>query len=140
MKEALPQADFLLLSGKADLDPSHQGLEDLRQAWPESQILSWQKGEASAIQALREAILARYEAAGAGSQNRLLIHNLRHKRGLEEAKKHLELALKSMDDGLTLDLTAAMLRAAQEDFAELTGREVSAELADQIFSRFCVGK
>lgn len=140
MKEALPQADFLLLSGKADLDSEHKGLEDLRQAWPESQILSWQKGGASAIQALREAILARYEAAGAGSQNRLLIHNLRHKRGLEEAKKHLELALKSMDDGLTLDLTAAMLRAAQEDFAELTGREVSAELADQIFSRFCVGK
>jgi tRNA U34 5-carboxymethylaminomethyl modifying GTPase MnmE/TrmE len=48
--------------------------------------------------------------------------------------------MKALQDGLTLDLTAMLLRSAAESLAEITGQSVSEEIVQAVFSRFCVGK
>ena len=43
-------------------------------------------------------------------------------------------------DGLGVDVCSQVIRAALEDSGQITGRTVSDELVENIFSRFCIGK
>lgn len=52
---------------------------------------------------------------------------------LEDAKKDIE-------DGVTLDAITVLIQDALTIIAEITGENVSEEIIDNIFSKFCVGK
>ena len=42
--------------------------------------------------------------------------------------------------GLGVDIASSVIRAALDDIGSVTGKTVSVELADTIFSKFCIGK
>ena len=65
-----------------------------------------------------------------------LVTNTRHIHALEEAREDLLRA----DATLGTDLAAADIRSALYALGRITGREVTADVIDRIFSRFCVGK
>ena len=60
----------------------------------------------------------------------------RHIHALAEAKAGLETA----DAAMGTDLAAADIRTALYALGQITGREVTADVIERIFSRFCVGK
>lgn len=131
---------MIFLAGKQDLDPQGRLLTELRKRFADAVVLPWSVKQPDHLRALRQEIEEACACRGASAAGTVLIHNLRHKQLLEACREHLDLAMDSMDQGLSLDLTAGMLRAAQEDFAALSGTQVSDALAEEIFSRFCVGK
>jgi tRNA modification GTPase len=57
-----------------------------------------------------------------------------------EARRSLDAALLTLDEGAPLDLIAGDLLAASAALGELTGRDASEALLDGIFTRFCIGK
>ena len=65
-----------------------------------------------------------------------LVTNSRHIHALAEAKAALETA----DAAMGTDLAAADIRTALYALGQITGREVTADVIERIFSRFCVGK
>ena len=67
-----------------------------------------------------------------------IITEERHILALSTALKHLESALAMAD--MPEDLIAEDLREALKALGEISGREVSEEVVDKVFSRFCVGK
>lgn len=127
-----PESKLIFLLGKADLDLPVR-YHDLP-----GPLLHWSSQDENALDSLRKAIISTYEEEG--GQQEVLLHNLRHQACLEEAASHLTMAIEGMEKGLSLDLFAGMLRAALEALARLTGESVSEEIAEAIFSRFCVGK
>jgi len=68
------------------------------------------------------------------------INNFRHFDALSRASKLLDLAIQSLSDGATLDIVAADIRAAWNAVASITGANVTNQLLDEIFSKFCLGK
>ena len=85
------------------------------------------------IEELRErmaALLLTKEAESA------LVTNSRHIHALAEAKAALETA----DAAMGTDLAAADIRTALYALGQITGREVTADVIERIFSRFCVGE
>ena len=50
------------------------------------------------------------------------------------------MAIEALEDGLGVEVCSAALRACLDEIGEVTGKTVSATLADTIFSRFCIGK
>ena len=85
------------------------------------------------IEELRErmaALLLTKEAESA------LVTNSRHIHALAEAKAALETA----DAAMGTDLAAADIRTALYALGQITGREVTSDVIERIFSRFCVGK
>jgi tRNA modification GTPase len=66
--------------------------------------------------------------------------NARQRRLLSEAAALLQCAEEGWTEGRTLDQVADDLHQARHLLARLVGEEVSADLLDEIFSRFCIGK
>ena len=92
------------------------------------------------IDKLEDAIIDYYNELGGGASEGLLITNSRHYSKFLKASKKLALALDALDNGLGTEVCASALRACLDEIGEVTGKTVSATLADTIFSRFCIGK
>lgn len=65
-----------------------------------------------------------------------LVTNTRHIHALMEARD----ALEDADISLGADILASNVRTALYSLGSITGREVTGDVIDRIFSRFCVGK
>lgn len=103
-------------------------------------LLFWTSSNVELLENIHRVVADKFAALGNRSSAEILIHNIRHKELLENAAQALNLAEDSLLSGQTPDITAAMLRNAVEALARMSGSEVSDELIESIFSRFCVGK
>lgn len=70
----------------------------------------------------------------------IFITNARHKEALVNAKKSLELVLVSIDNEMPEDFFSIDLMGAYEELGYIIGEEVSDDLVNEIFSKFCMGK
>ena len=70
----------------------------------------------------------------------LIITNERHKNLIRVAIKNLQEARKSVEDNMPIDIIAISLKNVLSNLGEITGEEVSEEIINEIFSRFCLGK
>lgn len=59
---------------------------------------------------------------------------------LKRAISSLEKAVNELDRGITLDAVTVLVNEALQIIGELTGENVTEEVINNIFSRFCVGK
>ena len=69
-----------------------------------------------------------------------ILTSLRHKQLVDESAALLEKALESLAAGHPLDVFSYDLRLSCEKLCEILGKNVTDEVIDNIFSRFCVGK
>lgn len=66
--------------------------------------------------------------------------NLRHREGLMRAQESLARAIEACKAGVLVDLLSIDIKEAIVALGEISGEEVSEEVIDSIFERFCVGK
>ncbi|MBE7027226.1 MAG: tRNA uridine-5-carboxymethylaminomethyl(34) synthesis GTPase MnmE [Ruminococcaceae bacterium] len=69
-----------------------------------------------------------------------LVSNMRHSEALKSAKSSLAGALDTLKSGMPMDMCTIDVSAALESLGLITGQGVSADIVDEIFARFCVGK
>ena len=74
------------------------------------------------------------------SNNELLITNERHKERIHEAIESLNLVMDSIDNNMPEDFMTIDLMSAYASLGEIIGEEISEDLANEIFSKFCMGK
>lgn len=72
--------------------------------------------------------------------NEVYITNIRHKEALSETKNSLLLVQKSIEDNMPEDFYAIDLMNAYTSLGLIIGEEVSDDLVNEIFSKFCMGK
>ena len=72
--------------------------------------------------------------------NEVLITNIRHKNLISKAIKDVKKAKETLDKKMPLDIIAIFMKDILEDLAEITGEEVTEDIIDKIFSKFCLGK
>lgn len=70
----------------------------------------------------------------------MYITNARQEEALKNAAESLDLVQKSISDGMPEDLYTVDLMDAYEQLGLITGESVEDDLADEIFSKFCMGK
>ena len=69
-----------------------------------------------------------------------LLANLRQKQHCENALASVNEALDGAVAGITFDAINVMIDSAAEELLSLTGKKANAEVVNNIFSKFCVGK
>lgn len=92
------------------------------------------------IDKLEDVITSYYDSLGGGQSEGLLITNSRHYSKFNKGLKKLDMAIEALENGLGVEVCSSALRACLDEIGEVTGKTVSATLADTIFSRFCIGK
>lgn len=70
----------------------------------------------------------------------IYITSIRHKNLLDEAYKSLLLVQSGFDAGVSEDFLTIDLMTAYEKLGAVIGEEIEDDLADRIFSKFCMGK
>ena len=81
-----------------------------------------------------------YESAGGLNASDITVLSARHADLLRSAAGKLDEAIGILKSGLGVDVCSQVIRAALDDSGQITGRVVSDELVETIFSRFCIGK
>ena len=92
------------------------------------------------IDKLEDIITSYYDSLGGGQSEGLLITNSRHYSKFNKGVKKLDMAIEALEEGLGVEVCSSALRSCLDEIGEVTGKTVSATLADTIFSRFCIGK
>ena len=74
-----------------------------------------------------------------GGENPIFLA-LEQETALKNAFEDLQKTAVALKECLPLEFVAADLKRAAEHLGRLSGRQVTEEILDQIFSRFCLGK
>ena len=73
-------------------------------------------------------------------ENGVLVTNIRHKKLIEEALKHLEEAKIALESNMPVDIISINVKEVLQDLGKITGENVSEDVIKEIFSKFCLGK
>lgn len=119
---------------------------DLPPAWLESEVAA---GNAKTVRVSATtgqglADLRRQIAAALSERDDLrdppAITNVRHLALVEDAGASIQRAALALDSGATEELVLTDLTRARRALEEVTGRRTSADVIDEIFRKFCIGK
>lgn len=69
-----------------------------------------------------------------------IITNLRHKNAIDKATEKIKKAEETILCGIPIDIISVDLKEAMEELAKITGENVSADIINEIFAKFCLGK
>jgi len=92
------------------------------------------------IEALQEKIVSLFEIGDLRANDDVYLSNLRHIQLMEQCLESVEKAIQAMKDGIPVDLIVVDLYDAWHCLKEILGEEAKADLLDELFSRFCIGK
>jgi len=136
LKQTARRKPLLTLWNKADINP----LPSPAETGGDYISISAKTGkgiaelEAVIVQTIQERFNAADERAAAS------LGTVRQKNLVEAAAAALEEALALAEQGQPLDLIAPLLREAVNSLGEITGEVSTADILEEMFSKFCVGK
>ncbi len=81
-----------------------------------------------------------FELGEINSENGIIITNMRHKNQIILAKKSIEEAIESVNNKYPIDMVAIPMKQCLEELGKITGENVSEDIINEIFSKFCLGK
>jgi tRNA modification GTPase len=132
------RAPLLLALNKADL-PAALGEVEARALWPGAPLVHLSTLTREGVAPL-EAAITRLALSGEAQMADPLVASARHADALRRAGESLAAAQQTLGQRDPLDFVAIDLRDALEALGEITGETATADLLDQIFAQFCIGK
>ncbi|HON58363.1 MAG TPA: tRNA uridine-5-carboxymethylaminomethyl(34) synthesis GTPase MnmE [Smithella sp.] len=124
---------------KSDL-PAAWNIEDAKKFVPaDKKIIRISAKFGNGLEELKKTIIASHgdEDKSAGA---VMVINLRHKLALEKALRLLQSAEENLMSGASMEFTVFDMREALDSLDEITGRKITDDILDRIFSSFCIGK
>ncbi|MBR3255641.1 MAG: tRNA uridine-5-carboxymethylaminomethyl(34) synthesis GTPase MnmE [Clostridia bacterium] len=72
--------------------------------------------------------------------NEIVITNLRHKNLISKAIDNVKKAKETLENSMPSDIVAINIKEILESLGEITGEEVTDNIINEIFAKFCLGK
>lgn len=69
-----------------------------------------------------------------------IITNIRHKQSIKNAKDSINRAIDVIKQKMPIDITAIYFKQSIEEINKITGENVTDDIINEIFSKFCLGK
>lgn len=159
-KEAMGQADLILLVLDAE-----KGIEEgdrwlMEQAPPSKTIVIWNKNdlphemtavqfphcvsisakEKTGLDLLRDKIDAVIWENGPPSRDEVLVTNVRHKEALLQAIEACQATYNGLKTGISPEFLCIDMRSCLNALGQIIGTNISEDILSAIFSNFCIGK
>ena len=81
-----------------------------------------------------------FNAKEIANDNSSIITNIRHKEAIVKAKNNIIKVGETLENGLPIDIIAIYFKEALEELNKITGENVTEDIINEIFSKFCLGK
>ena len=136
--EKIRDRKCIVLLNKTDLKQilDQKELEDLTG----KKVIPFSAKNSIGIDKLESEIYELFFSNSISFNDQIIITNLRHKNCLINAEDSLNEVLNSINLGLPEDFFTIDLMHAYEELGYILGEEVSEDLINEIFSKFCMGK
>ena len=72
--------------------------------------------------------------------NEILITNVRHKNLISKSIHDIENTKQTINDNMPTDIIAIFIKEILEDLGQITGEEITEDIINEIFAKFCLGK
>lgn len=92
------------------------------------------------IQELYDAINNMFNMGDIESDNSMVITNARHKNQIKKAEYNIKQSIDTIIQNLPIDIIGIYIKEALSDLGTITGQNVSEDIINEIFSKFCLGK
>jgi tRNA modification GTPase len=132
--------NILLAINKTDLPPAWETSEIAGLFSPEVKIIRISAKFGAGLTELKNMLVDICLGDNVINTGVVMITNMRHKTALEKALDNVTAAKNSITEGMSPEFAAFELREALDNLDEITGRKISDEVLDKIFSSFCIGK
>jgi tRNA modification GTPase len=96
--------------------------------------------ERTHLEDLKGSLLNAVADAGELEREGVMITNVRHKRCVAEARKHLQKGIGSYQQGMSEEFPLYDFRKALDSIGQITGATTVDDILQEIFSTFCIGK
>lgn len=128
----------IILLNKKDLEKTETTEEDFKKY--SKDILEVSIKDDDGIEELYNRMLNLFTNKEIKAENAEIITNIRHKEAISDALKSIISAENTINDGMTIDITAIYFKEAIENLNKITGEDVTDDIINDIFSKFCLGK
>ena len=130
----------IILFNKSDLI-SKVSLEEIKNLLDKNVIIiKTSTKENTGIEDFEDAVKKLFFNGEIYFEDEIMITNLRHKEALQETLESLMQVNKSLEAGMPEDFYSIDLMNAYSSLGKIIGEEVSDDLVNEIFSKFCMGK
>ena len=135
---SLKERNSIILLNKKDLNISKLQEEQL-QAYSNN-ILEVSVKENEGIEELYDKMAQIFNVGEIDTENTSIITNIRHKQAIKNAKDSINQAVEVIGNMMPVDITAIYFKQAIEEINKITGENVTDDIINEIFSKFCLGK
>lgn len=138
---SLGEKETIVLLNKSDL-PQRVSEEEIRSILPREDIpvLIFSSKEGEGLSSLEKTIQDVFFQGKVKYNDEIVVTNLRQKEALQAAERSLQEVLSSIERGMPEDFYSIDLMDAYTSLGKIIGEEVSDDLINEIFSKFCMGK
>lgn len=130
----------IVLFNKSDLI-SEISLDELKNFFSNNVIIiKTSTKENIGVEDLEKAVRKLFFSGKIDLDNEIMITSLRHKESLQESLESLNLVKESLKAGMPEDFYSIDLMNSYVSLGKIIGEEISDDLMNEIFSKFCMGK
>lgn len=132
--QEIPKEKSILVWNKCDLP--HQELPELGF----SHVACTSALEKTGLEKLKQEIEKIIWKHGPPSKEEVVITNIRHKESLEAASKAIGALMEGLNTGISPEFLHIEVREGLNSLGKIMGTNVSEDILNAIFSKFCIGK
>lgn len=137
--DLIKDKNAIILLNKVDIkDNELENREELIKT--NKKIIKISAKNGNGIDELYKEIEKLFDIDGINTDKETIITNIRHKNQIELAIKNLDEAIETVKNNLPIDIISISIKQSLEELGKITGENVSEDIINQIFSKFCLGK
>ena len=137
--EIIKDKECIILLNKIDVLSENIELEKRLKSINKN-ILKISAMEDIGIQQLFDKIVEIYSFNNDSLSNDVLISNERHKNLIQKARIEIDEAINATENDMYIDIISIYITNAMNYLAEITGNNVTDDVINEIFKKFCLGK
>ena len=129
----------IILLNKVDLKENNlEKSEELKKL--NKRIIKISAKNGNGIEELYNEIENMFQIKNLETDGEIIITNIRHKNQIEYAINNINEAINAVKNNLPIDIISISIKQTLEDLGKITGENVSEDIINEIFSKFCLGK
>lgn len=137
--ELIKNKTSIVLLNKSDL--SEKNLETVNYIHEKNKIvIEASMRSKKGIDELNSKIVELFKVNEIDTGSETIITNIRHKNQIHKALVSIEEAINAVRNDLPIDISAIAIKQTLEELGYITGDNVSEDIIQEIFSKFCLGK
>lgn len=138
--ELVKGKETIVLINKIDVNGGGISAEEAGRLACGRPVLEISAVEGCGLDALEDKIIETALGGRVTPSDEIMVTNVRHKRALEDSRKHLLEAKAAIGGNVPVDIVSIDVKAAWESLGEITGSTVTGDIVERIFADFCIGK